>query len=98
MRKRQRDKRKKKNKEGKRVERKGRNNKEFEGEENKHRTMVGRSKMLTVANNALSNTHTTGRLFLTVCRGRQGYIIIVSWKDTVFGNRRPWSQPSFSSL
>lgn len=46
------------------AERKERNNKKFEGEENKSSSMVGRSKVLAVANNALSNTHAAEFLFL----------------------------------
>lgn len=60
VRKRQIGKRKKKNKVGKMVERKGKSNKAFGGEENKNRPMVGRSKVVTVANNALSNCRLQG--------------------------------------
>ena len=57
-----------------------RKKKEFVGEENKNSTIVGRSKVVTV-NNALSNTHATGCLFLTAEGELGGYVIIVYWKD-----------------
>lgn len=58
------DKRKKKHKVGnKMVERKGKNNEEFGEEENENS-----SKVLTVANNALSSAHTMRCMFLTMFR------------------------------
>lgn len=50
------------------VKRKERNNKEFKGEESKNSSMVGRSKVLAVANNELSNAHAIGFLVLAMFR------------------------------